>query len=36
MSVPDKYKPEVERELIRYADLLKLEANLKNENNTDD
>ncbi|MGU9545896.1 helix-turn-helix domain-containing protein [Bacillus cereus] len=36
MSVPDKYKAEVERELIRYADLLKLEANLKNENNTDD
>lgn len=32
MSVPDKYKPDVERELIRYADLLKLEANLKNEN----
>ncbi|OUB39970.1 helix-turn-helix domain-containing protein [Bacillus thuringiensis] len=31
MSVPDEYKPQVERELIRYAELLRIEATHKNE-----
>ncbi|MED1406015.1 helix-turn-helix domain-containing protein [Bacillus cereus] len=32
-SVPDQYKAEIEKEILRYADLLKLDIDQKNKDN---